>query len=129
MKGRGLVGAEPTRGGDRMAVGRGYVGRRGPGWASLTGMGGALRGGARTEGRLGIDAKTKGVRIAWRIEGLAENREGGAKTRMGLLKNENTQSRGEGVGPSKVSWKKEFIWEKEPRKGGGASPDPGLSEK
>jgi len=64
VKGRGLVGAEPTPGGDRKAVGRGYVGRRGPGWASLTGMGGALRGGARTEGRLGIDAKTKGVRIA-----------------------------------------------------------------
>lgn len=48
---------------------------------------------------------------------------------MGLLKHENTQSRGEGVGPSKVSRKKELIWEKEPRKGGGgASPDPGLSE-
>ena len=33
MKGRGLMAAEPTRGGDRKAVGRGYVGRRGPGWA------------------------------------------------------------------------------------------------
>lgn len=64
MKGRGLAGAEPTRGGDWKAVGRGHVGRRGRGWASLTGMGGALRGGARTEGRLGRDAKTKGVRIA-----------------------------------------------------------------
>ena len=31
---------------------------------------------------------------------------------MGLLKHENTQSRGEGVGPSKVSRKKELIWEK-----------------
>lgn len=41
----------------------------------------------------------------------------GAKARMGLLKHENTQSRGKEWAPSKVSRKKELIWEKEPRRG------------
>ena len=75
MKGRGLMAAEPTRGGDRKAVGRGYVGRRGPGWASLTGMGGALRGGARTEGRNSRMPpqleKNHVVPTAWQDEALA----------------------------------------------------------
>lgn len=43
--------------------------------------------------------------------------EGGAKARMGLLKHENTQSRGKEWALQKVSRKKELIWEKEPRRG------------
>ena len=63
MKGRGLAGAEPTLGGDRKAVGVAMWGRD-RGGASLMAMGGAPRGGAGPKGRLGIEAKASGVRMA-----------------------------------------------------------------